>query len=113
MLADKNLAQTSLSVGDLYPYKNDPRQSKKGIYVTNVRTYNGGFIPLLDSENYTDRKSTINNMKMYNYDDKIHHGARPLHQTTFDLNYQPIKSDFVTSNQMVFLLFSHFNDAYI
>ena len=105
MLIDKTCQTPTSIAGDLYSYKNDPRKTKKGFYVTNIRTYQGGFIPLLDDQNYTDRKRRDLNSRLFDYDDKIHHGSRPLHQTTFDLNYQKPRNDFLTSNQLVAQLF--------
>ena len=89
------------NIGSLYPYKNDPRNVKKGIYVTNVRTYMGGYLPLLDDKNYDERKVVSHMVDNYDYDDKIHHGYRPMHQSTLDLNYQNRRNDFVTTQQLV------------
>ncbi len=85
------------SYGEIYPFKNDPRRGKKSQYVTNVSTYTGGYIPILDDQNHAQRRPT----RAYDYDDKVHRGARPMHQTSFDLNYQKNRNDFVTNNMMV------------
>lgn len=85
---------------DLYPYKNDPKPLKRNLYVTNVNDYSGGYIPILDDQNYTQRKQNV--MHSYTYDDRTHRGTRPMHQSSFDLNYQPKASTYVTNNMLTY-----------
>ena len=91
--------RTTGSYGEIYPYKNDPRRAKRSLYVTNVNTYTGGYMPVLYDQNYTERKT--NTIHSYDYDDKVHRGARPMHQSTFEMNYQKRKDNFVTNNMRV------------
>lgn len=86
------------AVGNIYVHKNDPKVINKGIRITNVRHAQGGFFPLLAESNYNERKF---DNKSYNYEAKIHHGTRPMHQTTFELGYQKYQNDYMTHNNFV------------
>ena len=84
--------------GSIYLYKNDPKVVNKGVNVSNFRHSLGGFLPLLGDSNYLERK--LDNTS-YIYDDKIHHGSRPLHQTTFSLKQIEQEPSSITQNKFV------------
>lgn len=92
--------------GSIYLYKNDPKVVNKGVNVSNFRHSQGGFLPLLGDSNYLDRK---HDNTSYNYDDKIHHGSRPLHQTTFSIKHNEYHDAGIgTQNKFVSYFFAHF-----
>jgi hypothetical protein len=89
------------SYGDIYPYKNDPRRTKRSLFVTNVTVPTGGYIPILEDRDYKQRKQA-QTASSYDYDERVHRGSRPMHQTSFDLNYQKnCNNNFVTNTMLV------------
>jgi hypothetical protein len=92
------------SMKKIYMYKNDPKVSKKGVFISNFQHVEGGYLPILNDSNYNERKF---DNKRYSYDDRLHHGKRPMHQTTFSLTHQPdlktgtTKTHFLTHNSIV------------
>ena len=86
------------SIGTLYICKNDPKETRKGVNVTNFKSYDGFYIPLLSDAGYHKRKYKKN---IYNYDTKVDHGNRAMHNTTLSLRHGELKNDYLTKNQLV------------
>ena len=94
------------TIGNIYIHQNDPKVVNKGVFLTNVRHAQGGYLPILANNSYNQR--TFGKGE-YSYNDKVDHGTRPMHRTTFDLSHQPKNSEknFITKHKMV--LFYCFN----
>lgn len=90
------------ALGNIYVHKNDPKVVNKGIFLTDVRHAQGGYLPILADNTYNQRKYENGE---YCYNARTDHGTRPMHRTTFDLNYQPREKNFTTKHQIV--LFNH------
>ena len=88
-------------IGTLYIHTNDPKVTKKGVNVSNFKSSMGGYLPLLDDNNYKERKH--DNLS-YSYNTKTDHGARSMHKTTFNLAHKPEKNDYATKNKSVIAL---------
>ena len=86
------------SIGSIYICKNDPKETRKGVKITNFTNYDGNYLPLLTDTAYIERRYRKNN---YNYDTKIDHGNRAMHDTTFTLMNGSAKNDYLTKNQLV------------
>jgi hypothetical protein len=86
------------SIGSIYVYKNDPTETRKGVQVTNFTSYEGNYLPLLTDTAYIDRRYKKNN---YQYDSKVDHGNRAMHDTTFKLMHGSAKNDYLTKHQLV------------
>ena len=83
----------------VYPFCNDPKVIGRGVNIFDVHQAQGGFLPILDDLNYKSLKQQNN--ANYKYDDKVDHGKRPMHRTTFELNSSPKEERFLTSNKVV------------
>ena len=83
--------------GNVYIYKNDPYQVKKGANVSNFKHLENGFMPILSSANGHGNRDT------YSYDGKRDHGSRPMHKTTLNLMQQDQgnSNQFITQNKLV------------
>ena len=53
---------------------------------------------MLADGNYSERK--LDNIS-YSYDNKTHHGSRPLHKTTFSYKHDENETKFVAQNKIV------------
>lgn len=93
--SSKKIMQNHKSIGTIYIYKNDPKQTRRGVNVSNFRHYEGGYLPLLADGNYRERK--LDNTS-YKYDAKCDHGLRPMHRSSFNLS-QSAKNEYVTKNK--------------
>lgn len=99
----------------IYIYKNDPKVVKKGVNITDVRYPQGGYLPLLTDTPYNERK--FDNTS-YKYDDRFHHGSRPMHRSTFTLSHvqssndinRPISSSYDTQNNYVMTFLEEFTN---
>jgi hypothetical protein len=90
-----NTAIASLPImKNIYPYKNDPTTVNKGVFMRDVRHAQGGYLPML-----TDPKS--NKADNFEYNNKLHHGWRPMHQTTFEIKNTSERSDLLTQTKIV------------
>lgn len=88
------------TIGNIYIHQNDPKVVNKGIYLTNVRHAQGGYLPILAPNNYNQRKYENGE---YSYNDKVDHGTRPMHRTTFDLSHPSRNNEisFITKHKLV------------
>lgn len=77
-------ARRSEIEGRIYVHKNDPTVVHKGVNVTDVRLPQGGFLPQLTDTPYAERK---HDNTSYAYNARIHHGSRPMHQSTLSLSH--------------------------
>ncbi len=84
--------------GSIYTCKNDPKQTRKGVKISNFTDYEGKYLPLLTDIAYIQRKYQKNN---YNYDTKRDHGNRAMHDTTLTLTCESEKNDYLTKHQLV------------
>lgn len=88
--------------GDIYIYKNDPKQVHKGVNITDVRQAQGGFLPLLAYTPYSQRR---HDNTSYAYNARSDHGSRPMHQSTISLTHcdptNLTRNQFITQNDLV------------
>lgn len=99
-------------IGTLYVHPNDPKQTRKGVNITNFKHIEGGYLPLLTDTDYNERKY---NKLGYNYNTKLDHGSRAMHRSTLNLTHGTTKNDYVTRNRIVIMMtwsifFGYFND---
>jgi hypothetical protein len=104
LMIDKQSNNSKLTydtMENIYIYKNDPKVVNKGVYISNFRHFEGGYLPMLHDSNFNQRKMNNN----YSYDDRIHHGQRPMHKTTFSLSHDSNDSSdkniYITHNNIV------------
>ena len=100
MIDKHNSKLTYDTMENIYIYKNDPKVVNKGVYISNFRHFEGGYLPMLHDSNFNQRKMNNN----YSYDDRIHHGQRPMHKTTFSLTHDDSSNKnntFITHNNIV------------
>lgn len=95
----KKIMQNHKNIGTIYIYKNDPKQTRRGVNVSNFRHYEGGYLPLLGDCNYRERK--LDNLA-YKYEAKSDHGSRPMHRSSFSLS-QSAKNEYVTKSKKVII----------
>ena len=99
----------------IYIYKNDPKVVRKGVNITDVRYPQGGYLPLLLTDtSYNERKF---DNTAYKYDDRFHHGSRPMHRSTLTLSHPSSSynsSSYDTQNNFVIFIIYHNNfETYI
>ncbi|RNA40204.1 hypothetical protein BpHYR1_041446 [Brachionus plicatilis] len=85
------------AVGNIYIHKNDPKVVNKGIFLTDVLHAQGGYLPILASNTYNQRKQENGE---YLYNARVDHGTRPMHCTTFDLGHQSNERNFITKHKI-------------
>ena len=97
--------QTNDTVSAVYLYKNDPKQINKGVRIAHMIHPQGGYTPILAESDYETRKTATT---AYTYNNKLDHGSRPQHKSTFNIladnssQQNQSKNYFSTSNQADF-----------
>ena len=92
-LSDNTAIATKL-MKNIYPYKNDPSTVNKGVFMKDVLHAQGGYLPMLI-------ESKSNKAENFYYNNKLHHGSRPMHQTTFEIKNTSDRSDLLTQTKIV------------
>ena len=110
LLTSRSNNNTNDTVSAIYLYKNDPKQINKGIRIADAIHPQGGYAPILAESLYNERKFTNTS---YNYNNKIDHGSRPMHQSTFNFinnnkNNDSNINEFKTSNKTVIFIKFYF-----
>ena len=80
-LSSRSNTNTNDTISAIYIYKNDPKQINKGLRISDVIHPQGGYMPILAESAYNERKLANS---AYNYSNKVDHGTRPMHQSTFN-----------------------------
>ena len=89
-----NTAIATKLMKNIYPYKNDPGTVNKGVFMKDILHAQGGYLPMLI-------ESKSNKAEQFEYNNKLHHGSRPMHQTTFEIKNTSDRSDLLTRTQIV------------
>ena len=84
--------------GHIYVHTNDPSVVRRGANVVDVPQAQGGFLPLLNSQQ--TRRNRHDNTS-YEYNARVHHGTRPMHKSTLTLAHQPFENHFSTQSESV------------
>ena len=86
---------TNDTISAVYLYKNDPKQINKGVRISDVIHPQGGYTPVLAEIPYDQRKFTNTS---HRYDNKLDHGSRPQHKSTFNIITHSTNTSSTSSN---------------